>query len=639
MTLRAFAIGVLLVAAFALLEPYSAHGHGWGGFGGSAFPGSPVLVLVVLSLGVNGIVRLVRRGWELKRPELMLVWCMVTVGVVYADSHGRHLYSMLACGPYMAGRPDLAWEEGGALTHAPEGLMLSKDPRSVAARQYYEGSGGRVPWRYWLRPLANWSAFFVLLALAVCCMAGTLRRQWVESERLMFPLARVPLEFTEESAGGGFLPRLFSEKGFRTGVLLTLAFRLFRALPLFFGGTSAMPLTIPMRQIFEGTPLAPMSFDDIEFWPQAVGFAFLVPADVSLSVWVFYWVARMELQTTGWLRMWEYGGTYGILMGWQQAGAYIAFTVGMLIMARQHLVTVVKKALWLGSADDSEEPVSYRVATWGLVLSLGGCLAWYLWHGMSMLGAIIALALVMCWYIVYARMVAQAGLYTGRTVWQLPNMVHGLSLGHALTGPGALIASMQDTMLVTGGSAFVAPMAINAFRISEVFPRRRRRLLLPVLMLAFIVALVCCSYSALVTAYEMGGLNMADSWAAVREPIWRYKAADNIIRGAPQYSRCYWGPLAIGLGSMSFMLFMRARFYWWPIHGIGLLTCSSWNAHRLWLPFLLGWLTKVSIMKYTGGRTLRSARYFFIALILVEATVGGISTIVQILSKGAVPGF
>ena len=639
MTLRAFVIGILLVAGFSSLEPISAHGRGWGGFGGSTFPASAVLVLVVLSLVVNGVLRLVKRGWELKRPELMLVWCMVTVGTTYPAVYGRHLYAQMASGPYMARRADLAWEEDGALTHAPEGLVLSKSPTSVAARQYFEGSEGRVPWRYWLKPLANWSLFFVLLSIAVFCMTGIARRQWVESERLMFPLARVPLEFAEAGAGGGLLPRVFSEKGFRMGLIFTAGFRLFRAIPLFFGSENTIPLTIPMRQVFAGTPLAPMSFDDISFWPQAVGFAFLVPADVSLSVWFFYWVARTELLATSWLGLADIGGTYGPLMAWQQAGAYIALTVGMLIMARRHLAAVFFKALWLRPADDSEEPVPYRFAAWGLVLSLAACIAWYRWHGMSIMGASMTLAFVMCWYLVYARMVAQAGLYEGRTVWSLTRLVSGLSGGRALAGPGAVIASMQDTLLVSGGSAFLAPMAINAFRIAEVFPKRRRRLLVPALMAAFLVALVCCTYWGLATAYEIGGLNKAGSWAQVREPIWRYKAADSIIRGSTEYSKCYWGPMTIGVGAMSFMLFMRARFYWWPIHSIGLLTCSSWNAHRLWLPFLVGWLTKVSIMKFAGGRALRSARYFFIALILVEATVGGVSTLIRIVSRGTVPGF
>lgn len=639
MTLRAFLLGLFLAGLLAYVESFSAYGRGWGGFTGSAFPTGAVLVLVVLTLALNGIIRLIRRGWVLKHPELMLIWCMVTVAGTFPDMHGRFIYSAMACGPYMARRPDLAWEDNGALANAPQWLVLSKDPKSVAARQYYEGSSGRVPWRYWVRPLGNWCIFFTLVAIAVFCMAGIVRRQWLESERLMFPLARVPLEFSEGSGEGGWLPNLFREKGFQLGLALTLGFRFVRALPLFFGSESTVSMAIPMRQIFALTPLSAMSFDDIDFWPQAVGFAFLVPADVSLSVWFFYWVARWELQVASWMRLSEYGGNYGHLMGWQQAGAYIAFTVGLIIMARRHLKAVLLKALCIRPADDSDEPVGYRLGAWGLFLSLAGCVVWYILNGMNLLGAVLALAFIMCWNLVYARMVAQAGLYSGRTIWQLPRMTYALSGGHGLTAPGAVIVSLQDTLYISGSSGYLAPMAINAFRIAEVFKKGRRRLLMPILLFTFVVAMVISSYSALKTAYTLGGLNLVDSWAAVREPQWRYAAADNIIRGTGHYDKVYWGPLAMGIGGMSVMMFLRSRFYWWPIHGVGLLACSSWNAHRLWLPFFLGWATKMSIMKFTGGRTLRSARYFFIAVILSEATVGGFSAALKIITRGATPGF
>jgi hypothetical protein len=92
-----------------------------------------------------------------------------------------------------------------------------------------------------------------------------------------------------------------------------------------------------------------------------------------------------------------------------------------------------------------------------------------------------------------------------------------------------------------------------------------------------------------------------DPWAQEREPRWQFDRADRMIKQPSQSAEAYPGPLLIGAVGMAFMMFMRARFYWWPIHALGLLTCSSWHAHRLWLPFFLGWLTKVCIMKFSGG--------------------------------------
>jgi hypothetical protein len=639
-TWRAFIIGVLFVAGISLLEPWMSFAKGWGGFSATAFPGGAVLVLVILTLGANVLLKLVRRGWELARAELMLVWCMIIVGATFSgDAFARFWYSFIAAPPYLAQRPDVAWADGGALTYAPPGLVLSKNPWSTAATLYFEGRASRVPWSYWITPLAHWAVFFLLLYLAIFFLFAILRRQWVESERLMFPLARVPLEFSEGSAGGGLLPPLVKRRGFVLGAIFTLALRLLMASPLFFGAQNRMALSLPMQDILSGTPLAPMGFENIDLWPEAVGFAFLVPADVSLSIWFFYFFSRAELQVLYWVGRGDLGSTYGPLQQWQQAGAYIAFTLGMLFMARRHLIAVAGRALGLRKLDDAREPVRYRVAFFGLLLSVAGCLAWYVYHGMRVGTAAAIFALLMCWYLVYARAVAQAGLYVARTVWRLPEFVHGISGGTAFSPPGAVIATMQDTLLLTGGTAFLAPMAANAFRIGEVFKEGRRRLLVPVMMCAFLIAMVCSTWTALNTAYHLGGANYGDTWAQTSEAKARWDVAQSIITQPNQLAQTHLGSLSIGLFGMSFLMFMRARFYWWPVASIGLLSCSSWHANRLWLPFLLGWMFKVGILKLGGGRTLRHARDFFIALIIVEATMDIVSSLVRLATGGAVPGF
>jgi hypothetical protein len=44
-------------------------------------------------------------------------------------------------------------------------------------------------------------------------------------------------------------------------------------------------------------------------------------------------------------------------------------------------------------------------------------------------------------------------------------------------------------------------------------------------------------------------------------------------------------------------------------------------------------------MKFGSGTLLRDARFFFIALIIVEAFVGGVSTVVRTITGGVVPSF
>ncbi|MCK4284268.1 MAG: hypothetical protein KAX44_08125 [Candidatus Brocadiae bacterium] len=638
MTWRSFVIGLFAAAGICLLEPYSV-AKGYGFFTNSCFPGGAVLVLVFVAVLLNGLIKLVRRGWALTRAELMLVYCMALVScAIPNEGLGSFWYGIVAGGPYMARRSDLYWEDNGALTAAPEGLVLSKDPKSVAASQYFQGSEtGRVPWRPWVRPLTRWAVFLVLMYVAVFFTCAILRRQWVEIERLMFPLARIPLEFTEGSERAGLLPPAFANRAFLAGLVASVAFRFVRALPLLFGADHGWSISMPIGDILKETPLAQMDFQNFNLWYTAIGFAYLAPADVSLSIWSLFLFSRFELQVGHWLAIPSAaGGTWSHLMRWQQLGSNLAFLVGMLFVARRHLWAVLRKATGLShGSEDAGEPVSYRVAFWGFVLSMAGCIAWHCYYGMSLVMATGAMALVFCWYIVYARMVAQGGLYVARVTWSVPDVLHGAT--GRLGGAGAVITSTVGLFL-GGATIMLSPVAMDAFRISSVFKRGRHRFLLA-LVAAILVAMLATTYMVLTQAYSMGALNFSFGWAAKVVPISVFDHAQRIITQPAQLTKFYWGPLSFGAILTAFVMFMRARFYWWPLHPIGLLACNSWHAHRLWFPFLLGWLIKITIMKFSGGQMLKSVRQFFIAFIITEVFMSGISALICTVTRGAVPLF
>ncbi len=635
MTWRAFLIGLVAVAGMCLLDVYSGVVKGYGGFGGSYFPGSAVLVLVLLAVIVNGFMKLVRRAWALTQTELMLVWCMALVAAPTAGMH-----PVLAGAPYMARRPDLYWEDDGALTATPEALVLSKDPKSVAAQQYFEGATeGRVPWRVWATPLAHWGVFIVLTYAAILFMCAILRHQWVDVERLMFPLARIPLEFTEGSAERGLLPAALGDRAFLAGLTASVVFRFVRAVPLLFGATRPWPLTIPLADVFRETPLASMEFFNIDLWPTAIGFAYLVPADISLGVWLFYLFGRVELHVGKWLAIPVAGqGTWGPMLRWQQFGANLAFVIGMAYLARRHLWAVLRKAMGLShGSEDAEEPVSYRVAFWGFVLAIAGCVGWLCHYGMSTAMAVAAMALMFCWYVASARIVAQGGVYITRGNWLLADALHGTTGG--LAGSGAVTATYLTLLL--SSMPVLSPLAMDAFRISAVFKRRRRLFVLS-LAAAILVALVANHYMMLKQAYTVGALNFAGGlWFTREGAIWVFSQAQAIITEPGQSSQFYWGSFSIGALMTAFLMIMRGRFYWWPLHPIGLIVSASGSSdsNRIWFPFLLGWLTKVAIMKFAGGPMLSATRRFFVAFILTEVFLSGLAVVTTLVSGGAVPAF
>ncbi len=246
LTWRAFIIGLLGVIGLNLLTPVNDYAVGNTFLTGNHFPVGVFFFLLVLVLGANVALKLVRRAWALRQAELMLVWCMMLVSAtVPASGLMRYWFTTAAAAPYLAQRADLVWEDD-VLPQAPEGILLSKSPHSVAARKFYQGTPEgevvRVPWDRWWPVIRTWGVFIWLYYLATFFLFGLLRRQWVDAERLSFPLARVPLEFTEGAGERALLPALVRSRAFLVGAAVTVAFGVIRILPVFFGAEEGMRL-------------------------------------------------------------------------------------------------------------------------------------------------------------------------------------------------------------------------------------------------------------------------------------------------------------------------------------------------------------------------------------------------------------
>jgi len=637
MTWRAFILGLIAVVGLCLLEPYTSFCRGWGYSAGTHFPSGAVFLLVFITLTLNVLLRWIRRSMAFRRAELMLIWCMLIVAAtVPSDGLANFWFTMMAGPSYLARRPDIQWKDT-ALAAAPDDLLVTKEPRSLLVEQFYEGRGGegRTPWGHWLRPMAYWLVFIVSFYLAILCMCAILRRQWVDVERLQFPLARVPLEFTEEGADGGYLPRIFGNRAFVIGFVGATLFRLLRAVPVFMGAASPWAISVPLRQTLLGTPLENMWFADFELWWMPIGFAYLVPADVSLSIWFFYLFGRLELVTCYWFGSSLGRGTWSPLMRWQQCGAYIVFVLGMLFMARRHLAAVFAKAVGRGrDVDDSREPVRYRLAFWGFVVGFGLVVAWFAYYDMRLWVAVLLCALLLCVQLVHARMVSQSGLYDTWFIWEPPDLLHGVTGGHAFSATAAVVAQMTRRIMLH--KVHLAPAVMHTFRISEVFTRRKR-LLLPIILVTLGVSVAVSSWQSIRQAYGNGVVNYVSPWRQTGNAQQAFDAAHMMIK-RPEQSTLEWVPLALGAVLTGVVMFMRGRFYWWPVHPIGILAMSNWSADRIWLPFMLGWLIKVGLLKFGSGRAVRKARFFFIGLILAEASLSSVSTILRTLTKGSFAG-
>jgi hypothetical protein len=79
---------------------------------------------------------------------------------------------------------------------------------------------------------------------------------------------------------------------------------------------------------------------------------------------------------------------------------------------------------------------------------------------------------------------------------------------------------------------------------------------------------------------------------------------------------------------------MKMRFLWWPFHPVGyVLGVSPAEMVYIWVPVLISWAIKLSILRYGGLKAYRRAIPFFAGLILGDYTFGCLWSIINATFK------
>jgi hypothetical protein len=326
------------------------------------------------------------------------------------------------------------------------------------------------------------------------------------------------------------------------------------------------------------------------------------------------------------------GGPWQFIV-WQQAGAFLVFTAGMLWAARRHLARLVRSAVGMGEeGEDADEPIPYAVGFWGFLLCVAGMVAWYLYFGLRPGIALALVGLVFTLVLVHARLVSQGGVILVGQGWRPPALLHDMTGGTAFSPAAAVLVNAQHAILTADCREMLSPHAMNALRISSVY-ERRRRLFLPVMMVALLAAMVAAGYSTLRWVYySEGAQNLANQYAVSWHSQFAYSTAHEMIQNPVGSAEPHYVGLAAGGLLMFALQALRRLFYWWPVNPLGFLISASWAIRPLYFSFFLAWLIKVSILKFAGGDVLRKARRFFLGVIAGEVGLIGFGTFFSLLT-------
>ncbi len=627
-SLRAVVIGAVVIAALAVVNPYLQFLlASWWIVGTGSLLGGPVLVLFLLVAANGALVRL----WParaLTRVELLVIYGMGIVSLGFLGHGGLPFLASLITYPFYMATPENEWAHL-ICPYVP--LWLRPSDLGIAV-WFWEGipQGVGFPWRQWLSPMVWWSLFTAALFCAVYCLGAFFGRDWVERQRLTFPLVEVPLSLTGESPRPTLRSSLLSNRVFWIGFAVPAVVSLAQWLHRFFPNLPALELYrihIGRGLIGMGLPWRVLSETHFSMLWDVFGVMCLIPSEVSLSIWLFYLLHKLQL--LGWAAFGvAEGARHGFLhpptfIGFQEAGAFLALA-GILLWESRNSVRAAFRAL-LGGRErwDAYEPLHGRWAALGFL----GANAFMLWFGlragMSWWSLPMLLLLFYALCIGASRLVAAGGvMFVGWGV--APRQVIVRLLGARHLDPSSLVMYAYLTGIYMNDPYNLAmPQMMNSMKLLRTGRIRGRGF--SVAALVAVVVMLAVGVPAMFIMIHHHGATKLGDWPFSMWGRWVFGEVDATLRIPEPADNWMRLGLVAGAGIMLGLSWLHLNMLWWPVSPVGFLIASSWVANsNLWSSALLGWIVVTSIKRYGGLPLYRSLRPAFIGLIIGNYLASGL---------------
>ena len=592
-----------------------------------------VFIMFVLAL-LNWGVRRVWRSAALSQAELLIVYVMATISSCVGGVGAMGWFPGYLVSPFWMGFSDAKW------TRFHQFLPHWVGPRSKEIlTPFYEGHSTlftAAHLKAWALPLALWGLFFFVLLLVTLCMASLVRRQWVENERLTFPIVYLPVELTRMEPGG-FLANRMMWAGFAIPTVIHSL-----------NSLNAVYLTIPTATVNRGVdigaklvtaPWNAVSELTIRFHPSVLGIGYLLSLDVSLSCWLFFVLTKLA-------QVW--GAAVGLrppqkgipdealvfpYVNSVAIGAWMTFAGLALYGMRGHLAQVWRRAV-LGdrSVDDSNEALSYRAALLGIVAGVAFLLVFCALSGLGALMPVLALGIFFLVMLALSRIRAEAGIPASELAWINPqdfvvNLIGAKSFDQR-----------QLTALATLGwfnrdyRTAAMPAQLEALKAGQMARMRLRPVAMAMIVASF-VAIVAAMLFAVNLYYNYGAETgkTYPNFVNAGKSVW----GDGLVRwlDSPKpFNATRVTAASVGGGVLILFYGLRTRFVGFPLNPAAYCFAYSYTMKYFWFDFFVAWVVKGLILRYGGMKIYRKAMPLFLGLILGEFVTSSFWTIVGAVS-------
>ena len=589
-----------------------------------------VMFAILMTTWLNMGIRTAFPKAALSQQDLLIIYAMLAVGSAFSGHDGMPRLMGLIPYAFRFATPENDWE-ALLFRHLPEWLVVS-DPKAVT--DFYEGgvnffTDGYV--QQWITPILSWSIVIFLLMVIFLCLTAIIRKQWVEHEKLAYPIVQIPLQITDQSGA------IFRNRLLWIGFSIAAGINLLNGLQFFFPTLPSIPIkTYNLNIYFTQKPWSAMGSTPLRFHPYLIGLAFILPLDLLFSCVFFYLMKKGQLL---------FGSMVGVatlrgypFFGEQGAGALFALLVVVCWSGRKHFATVLSHVIHPNRAEEADEPISHRSAVITTCICLLLLMVFCLKGGMSIWAFAIFITIYLMIVVGLTRMRAELGPPIHAIGYVTPQYLMVSMLGTRRLRAGNL--TMLSLMNWLSGASYASfrthpmPDQMESFKLAERTGIRSRTMFI-VLIIASIVGIESSLILYPYTIYKEGvaagseqihsggadTYNFLSSWLVNPKPTdWVAMAVLGLT-------------FVLNLGIM----FFRSRFVWCPLHPAGyVIGVAPGTTDIIWLPLVIAMIAKWAILKHGGVKGYRRAVPFFIGLVLGEALVGCFWPILSLVLRSAV---
>lgn len=642
---RAFILGFVLAILICAVTPFNNVYRNATPLGGGYFPLAPFYLLFWLTLVTAFSRKFLKTESLLTGTELLFTWgfMLLVSGIAYTGFARTFFINLTA--PFYFASIENRWQE--IIQPLLPGNLFPRG--SAAIDMLYNGIDGgqdmgwmelasKIPWSAWALPFFSWGLFMILCYALILCLVHMISRQAMDNERMNFPLLIVP-KMMQEALDEKRLSTFFGNRFLIAGISIPVCLHLLNGLNFYFPSFPHINTLVLAGPYFPAQGIL-TGFIKLKlyFYPAFIGFAFLASKQVSFSFWFFFMAGALF---TGILSVAglsfpasELGTTFGPTLSspeeTQMIGAFIVFALFLVWLTRFHFKEILSHAFTFKSSDTDPHVMGDKIAAWGTGLGFLALVAWFSFHGVTLLQSMLLLLFFILFTMVAVRVVCQGGVtYFTLTVAPLDaiNTLFGLKIFSSLA---LTLGSISQKILFVDLRESVAPAILHTLKITHRVKGRGA------LAGAVFLAMTCCLFVSAVAmillCYRYGIRELQLDWAT-RTTVSVYDNLIPLIQNTIEQGESIKIFALLGAAVMGLLVVCYHRFYWWPLHPIGYLMVYSSAMKILWLSFFIGWVFNALCMRYGGISLFAKMRYFFVGLIMGDFLMGGTWAIIGFFTE------